>query len=185
MQWNTLMGKGFGALTLAATASLAVAATPASASINFVAVSCPPPATGGACTQPLVFIRVTDPGPLWITVNGNPIGYSNGLFNPMQDNLGYYSQFNLDCAYTPFHIEAVEKDSSGTVISNAGADYSPAVSGPSTIVRDLVTGSVGAGTQSFDTGVANGGPANAAATGSSSASAAGSAATKPCQLASL
>ncbi|MTE13319.1 hypothetical protein [Nocardia aurantiaca] len=185
MHWKALMGKGFGALALAATASLAVAATPASAAINFVSVSCPAPATGGACTQPHVFVRVTDPGPIWITVNGNPLGYSNGRFNPFQDSLGYYSEFNLDCAYTPFHIEAVEKDSNGVVTSNAGADYSPAVSAPSVIVRDLITGSVGAGTQSFDTGVANGGPANAAITGSSGAAAAGSAAAKPCQVASL
>ncbi|MFE3104366.1 TetR/AcrR family transcriptional regulator [Nocardia tengchongensis] len=65
------------------------------------------------------------------------------------------------------------------------AFFDPAVSAPSAMVRDLVTGSVGAGTQSFDTGVANGGPANAAVTGSSGAAAAGSAAAKPCQLASL
>ncbi|MFE3023555.1 hypothetical protein [Nocardia tengchongensis] len=128
MNLKSLAGNGFGIVAVAATASLAVGAAPASADITALHSHC---VTGGVdgCTNAFIGVTLTDSTPVSFTLNG--VALAGGPFTPKVSSTGeHYVAITLDCTDKPFHIVAAQKSATGAVISQMEGDYSPP--GPST-----------------------------------------------------
>ncbi|WP_433566845.1 hypothetical protein ACQP1O_17650 [Nocardia sp. CA-151230] len=151
MKLKPLARNGFGILTAAAAASLALGAAPASADITKVAADCAKGGIDGPGCSAYIAVYATDSTPVWVTLDGIVLGGSP-FPTRFYGASGYGAQIDLDCYDIPLHVVAMQKSANGVITSQMSTDYTPPASGGAPVPG--LTGS--AAVQAFRTGSTSG-----------------------------
>ncbi|MGW4120181.1 hypothetical protein [Nocardia sp. NPDC004711] len=144
MKLKPLACKGFGILTAATVASLALGAAPASASITELGAECPISGYEGSdprCENSHIWVGTTDSTPVWLTVNGTVLGGSPFPVTLYAAGGGYGAGVYLDCAEITLHVTAMQKSADGTITSQKSIDYTPAYPRVGSTAQSILAGS--------------------------------------------